>query len=204
MKYMVGTPVEIERYRLALDQANRLCDALGNPTPRPGMVFDEGVRLPDDHPACAIMARHQTLLDDAMVLGDDGTAAVALDEAERGIVEHLGKTIGGTALPRARDLATAAQLVGDVAAKVDDRLIEAIGQDVTPDKLDARAQLSNEARLAVISVESEVGTARVKAALQRRKDAAARAELDTALGLSPTPGGKAAAAGALGARRPPR
>jgi hypothetical protein len=119
----------IDRVRVALDQANGLLDALGQPTTKT-MYLVSGPctvdRDVDGHVTRVhgnVLATHEragsvTSASDVIV-ADDGSAALALADDMDEISEHLGTTVRGQALPQRRDLVAESALPTRVKAAID-------------------------------------------------------------------------------------
>jgi hypothetical protein len=155
MKYYVpeknGSPLlgtaaldEIAKVRVALDQANGLRDAAGNPTTKTMYVVrstSSGVppRVDRDAETGHVTAIYGGVVesshvrggrvtsDSNVILGDDGTAALELPDELDEISDHLGKTVRGNAIPSRVSLVTEAQLPKRVKAKKEnERAVEAL------------------------------------------------------------------------------
>jgi hypothetical protein len=143
MRYLVpernGAPLlgtaaleEIERIRIALDQANGLRNVAGQPITKT-MYLVRGRATVDrdvDGTVTAIhgaevLATHQrggsVTSDSNVILGDDGTVALELPDELDEIDAHLGKTVRGVAIPTRGSLITEAALPTRVKAELDRR-----------------------------------------------------------------------------------
>lgn len=99
----------IARVRVALDQANGLRDAAGNPTTktmylvRGPCTVDRDVDGRVTRVRGNVLATHErggTVTSDSnVVVGDDGTVALELPDELDEIDEHLGTTVRGVAIP---------------------------------------------------------------------------------------------------------
>lgn len=173
-RYLTGTRAQCDLARVAIDQVVgyrhpdtgaplalqiRRSDGTLDPTPYYGTATSEPI-LPDD---------------------GQGPAAVELDDTDR---LHL-MAMGRRGIPSAASLARARDLTGGLGRAVDNKLIAQLGE-LEPEALDDRNALPVETRAKLVEIEAELGpggTARVRQALQRRKDAGTRGALDRALGL---------------------
>lgn len=172
-RYLTGTRAECDLARVVIDQTVgyrhpdtgaplalqiRRSDGTLDPVPYYGTATSEPI-LPDD--------------------GED-TAAVEIDDTDR---LHL-QAMGQRGIPSAGSLPRARDLTGGLGRAVDDRLVAQLGE-LDPGALDDRNALPMETRAKLVEIEAELGpggTARVRAALQRRKDAGGRAVIDRVLG----------------------
>jgi hypothetical protein len=138
----------IDRIRVALDQANGLRNAAGQPITKT-MYLVRGQATVDrdvDGTVTAIhgaevLATHQrggsVTSDSNVILGDDGTAALELPDELDEISDHLGKTVRGVAIPSRGALVAEAALPARVKAEKDRRgavesLEKALGIDARP------------------------------------------------------------------------
>lgn len=127
--------LEIERIRVALDQANGLRDVAGNPITKtmylvratggaPSVDRDVDGTVTAIHGA-QVLAQHQrsgsVTSDSDVVLGDDGTAALALADELDEIGDHLGTTVRGQPIPSRAALVSEAALPARVKAELDRR-----------------------------------------------------------------------------------
>lgn len=119
MRWLVDSPANLQKVRVALDQANGLRDAQGNLTPRRCRIFRNGVDVTGTiyDPAFYGFPVLTTTTVDEAIIGDDGSAALALPEVPE-VDAYLGKTIGGLAIAAAKDLVAEDALPARVKAAI--------------------------------------------------------------------------------------
>jgi len=132
MRYLVDTLERIAAIRVALDQANGLRDVAGRPITKT-MYLVRGKATVDRAADGTVTAIHgaQVLAtyqrtgsvtsDSDVILGDDGTAALALVDELDEIADHLGKTVRGTAIPSRGALVSEAALPPRVRSELSRR-----------------------------------------------------------------------------------
>lgn len=118
---------DIARVRVALDQANGLRDAAGNPTTKTMYLVSGPCAVDRDVDGRVTRVHGQVLAtqerggsvtsDEQVIVGDDGTAALELVDEVDEIDDHLGSTVRGVAIPSRASLVTEAQLPARVRAE---------------------------------------------------------------------------------------
>jgi pimeloyl-ACP methyl ester carboxylesterase len=134
-RYLVDTPARLALVRTALDQANGLRDAAGLPTTKTMYLVSGPASVDRDlegnvtrvYGNVLATAQRGGTVTSEPILGDDGTAALALADDLDEIADHLGKTVRGVALPSRGALVTEAQLPARVKAEIErGRVIETL------------------------------------------------------------------------------
>jgi hypothetical protein len=139
-RYHVDTPAKLAAVRIALDQANGRRNVAGELIPitmfavlgpsTVDRVVEDGIpRVERVHGNVLSTSQHtgSVTSDSDVILGDDGTAALALADELDEIADHLGKTVRGVALPSRGALVAEAQLPARVKAEINkQRTIETL------------------------------------------------------------------------------
>lgn len=133
----------IQRVRVALDQANGLRDAAGNPTTKTmykvARSGDADPRVDRDAETGHVTRIYNAVVlatsevsgsvtsDEQVIVGDDGTMALELVDSDDDISDHLGKTVRGQAIPSRGSLVAEGQLPARVRAEKErGRAVEAL------------------------------------------------------------------------------
>jgi hypothetical protein len=186
---------DLVQLQVAIDQEVGLRDAAGNPTPRQQMVHKPGQGLVPAFQAGAFNCVDLPGTHYPIIEGDDGTAAMQLNEVPV-ITDNLGKTLkAGKALPRLNQLVRAVsegeydKLPPGVMRVLDSRYFARffVGQDADPNDpnnllkirrkltvaladIDTPANLPAEVRATLLEVVAKLKPARAKACWQKLKD----------------------------------
>lgn len=196
--YHVGSREKLELVQIALDQSLGLRDALGNPTPpeqRQQMVHVPGRGYVPAFSIGAYNCVDQPSAHYPIIEGDDGTAAMVVPLEVSKVVDVLGKTVRGTAVPSPKDLVRVtgvkdhSKLPDGVMRVLDKKALAGI--DVDPASVDDPSALDVDTRLKLAALVGDAGVSRIKAALASNKADNDQRALEAVVGIGSVKKGNA-------------